>query len=220
MKLFSIKALRLAFLAVLMLVLTGPDLLAQTHSIARKWNEVVLEGIRGDFARPTVHARNLHHISAAMYDAWAVYESGSKPYFLGNNIDGYGIPYLGSPAVTDTLAAQEMAMSYAAYRLISWRFLFSPGQVETQALADSLMTSMGYSIFTDGLAYETGGPAELGNYIANRIILYGLQDEAQEPVYNNVYYNPVNIALAVATPGNPDMTDPNRWQPLVLDSFV
>ncbi len=39
------------------------------HSIARQWNEMVLEAIRADFARPTVHARNLFHTSAAMYDA-------------------------------------------------------------------------------------------------------------------------------------------------------
>jgi hypothetical protein len=30
-----------------------------THSVARIWNEVVLHGVRHDWARPTVHARNL-----------------------------------------------------------------------------------------------------------------------------------------------------------------
>ena len=44
------------------------------QSIARQWNEKILEAIRADFARPTVHARNLFHTSTAMYDAWAVYE--------------------------------------------------------------------------------------------------------------------------------------------------
>ena len=43
----------------------------QGISVARQWNEVLLEAIRNDFARPTVHARNLCHVSAAMYDAWA-----------------------------------------------------------------------------------------------------------------------------------------------------
>ena len=37
-----------------------------THSVARQWNEVLLECIRNDKARPTVHARNLFHTSAAM----------------------------------------------------------------------------------------------------------------------------------------------------------
>ena len=36
------------------------------HSIARIWNEVLLDGIRNDFARPTVHSRNLFHVSALM----------------------------------------------------------------------------------------------------------------------------------------------------------
>ena len=39
-----------------------------THSIARKWIDILLESIRNDFARPPVHARNLFHISAMMYD--------------------------------------------------------------------------------------------------------------------------------------------------------
>jgi hypothetical protein len=45
---------------------------AQEHSVARQWNEEMLEAIRNDFARPVVHARNLYHTSAAMYDAWAL----------------------------------------------------------------------------------------------------------------------------------------------------
>ena len=31
------------------------------HSVARDWNEELLDAIRIDFARPTVHARNLFH---------------------------------------------------------------------------------------------------------------------------------------------------------------
>ena len=44
------------------------------ESVARQWNEVLLEAIRNDFARPTVHARNLWHTSIGMYDAWAAYD--------------------------------------------------------------------------------------------------------------------------------------------------
>ncbi|MFZ9689716.1 MAG: hypothetical protein ACO3DS_07745, partial [Phycisphaerales bacterium] len=40
-------------------------------SVARQWNEEMLAAIRRDLARPTVHARNLYHVSAAMWDAWA-----------------------------------------------------------------------------------------------------------------------------------------------------
>ena len=44
-------------------------------SVARQWNEAMLNAIRHDFARPTVHARNLYHVSVAMWDAWAVYSA-------------------------------------------------------------------------------------------------------------------------------------------------
>ncbi len=33
--------------------------------VARQWNDLLLEAIRNDYARPTVHARNLFHVSAA-----------------------------------------------------------------------------------------------------------------------------------------------------------
>ncbi len=45
-----------------------------SHSVARLWDEALLDAIRRDFPAPTVHARNLYHVSAAMWDAWAAYD--------------------------------------------------------------------------------------------------------------------------------------------------
>ena len=47
-------------------------------SVARQWNEELLEAIRNDFARPTVHARNLFHTSVAMWDAWAAFDEHAR----------------------------------------------------------------------------------------------------------------------------------------------
>ena len=47
----------------------------QAQSVARQWIDECLQAIRTDFPAPTVHARNLYHLSAAMYDAWASYDS-------------------------------------------------------------------------------------------------------------------------------------------------
>ena len=69
-------------LTYLVLIFLGNLSFSQKQSIARKWNEVILQSIRNDLARPTVHARNLFHISAAMYDAWAVFDNDAKPYYL------------------------------------------------------------------------------------------------------------------------------------------
>lgn len=66
----------------LLLVIYGSSSFAQDHSIAREWNEVILESIRNDFARPTIHGRNLFHTSIAMYDAWAAAQFGPGIYFV------------------------------------------------------------------------------------------------------------------------------------------
>ena len=57
------------------LALSTTPTLAQ-HSVARQWNEALLETIGSDYADPTIHARNLFHTSIALYDAWAVYGDG------------------------------------------------------------------------------------------------------------------------------------------------
>ena len=58
------------------------------HSVARQWNEELLHAIRNDFARPTVHARNLFHTSVLMYDAWAAFDETADTYFLGKTVTG------------------------------------------------------------------------------------------------------------------------------------
>ena len=52
------------------------------NSVAREWNEILLEAIRNDFARPTVHARNLYQHSIIAYDLWAAYEPTKDTYFF------------------------------------------------------------------------------------------------------------------------------------------
>ena len=61
------------------------------HSVARMWNEVLLDAIRNDLARPTVHARNLFHTSILMYDSWAIYTPEAETYLLGKNINDFSI---------------------------------------------------------------------------------------------------------------------------------
>ncbi|MFM2394358.1 MAG: hypothetical protein RLZZ546_2340, partial [Bacteroidota bacterium] len=66
--------LKSSLFIILLFLICTPKLESQSgHSIARQWNELMLLSIKSDLARPTVHARNLFHTSAAMYDAWAVF---------------------------------------------------------------------------------------------------------------------------------------------------
>lgn len=71
----------LKIIYILLLTLAAVSSAQGQHPIARKWNEVLLSSIRHDFARPTIHARNLFHTSIAMYDAWAAYDDLVRPYF-------------------------------------------------------------------------------------------------------------------------------------------
>ena len=75
------KYLLLFFFLILAMI---PTTLNAQHSVAREWNEQLLEAIRKDFARPTVHARNLFHSSVLMYDAWAIFNNTAQPVFLGD----------------------------------------------------------------------------------------------------------------------------------------
>ena len=196
---------------------------SQEHSIARKWNDALLEAIRTDFARPTVHARNLFHTSVALYDAWAIYDEYATTFFLGKTVDGFTCPLdlADIPIPDDIQAAQEEAMSYAAYRLLRRRFLTSPNAFLTLMQFDFLMNELGYDTNITSTDYTTGSPAMLGNYLGQYLIDFGFQDGSNELFgYGNTYYEPVNPPLVTEFPGNPDIVDPNRWQPLTLDVFI
>ncbi|MFZ6051357.1 T9SS type A sorting domain-containing protein [Halocola ammonii] len=195
---------------------------AQEPSVAKIWNETLLESIRNDFARPTVHARNLWHTSVVMYDAWAVYEPDHQPYFLGNTIGGFEVPFEGVAQPEDIEEAQREAISYAMYRLLLHRFQNAPNPIVIQNMVNDVMINeVGFDPGINGTDYVNGGPAELGNYIAEQMIAFGLQDGANEAGgYSNEYYEPVNDPLIMDEPGNPDITDPNRWQQLTLELAI
>ena len=190
-------------------------------SIARLWNEVLLDAIRKDFARPTIHARNLFHVSAAMYDSWAIYDETASPYFIGNEVNGFAIDFEEFTPSEDTLVSINKTLSYASYRILKHRFANSPNAEETLSKFDDLMDLLDYDINFESVNYSTGNPASLGNYIASKIIEFGLQDGSNEAnAYSNLYYEPTNEALVPILPGNPLITDANRWQPLALEVFI
>ena len=196
---------------------------AQEHSVAREWNEMLLTSIRGDFARPTVHARNLFHISAAMYDAWAIYTNRGETYLIGQTRYGFTSDLQEfTPAGTGTVEEQmELCLSYVAARLLQHRFRFSPSSRDLLPAYEELLIEMGGDPDNTDTDYSSGSPAALGNYIAQEYIDYGLGDGSQEEFdYANLFYTPVNDALEPEKPGNLNITDLDRWQPLALESFV
>jgi len=191
------------------------------HSVARDWNEVLLEAIRNDFARPTVHARNLFHSSIIMYDSWALFDEQAETVFLGKTFANYTTTFIGISIPMDTDEAIQEVMSYAMFRLLNHRFDNSPGVTESKQSFLDLFTIKGYDTSITSTDYSTGSYAALGNYLASEIIKFGVQDGSNEQNdYANEYYVPVNDPLVLDIYTDANEINPNRWQPLAFDVFV
>ena len=189
---------------------------AQVSSIVRDWNNILLEAIRNDFARPPVHARNLFHHSILMYDSWAAFSPGHETYFLNKTTNGYFCPFDGVTQSQENQKNIEKAISYASYRFITNRYQNSPDFADTYQLLDSMMNSLGFSISNTSTDYSLG-PAELGNYIAEKIEEYGLNDGSLQSLnYINLNYSPVNPPIFPNNPGTNNILDPDHWQQISL----
>ncbi len=174
------------------------------HSVARIWDEALLNAVRRDFPAPTVHARNLFHTSAAMWDAWAAYDPVAAGYFVTEKHEA-----------EDVATAREASISYAAYRLLLHRYSIATGLEETFSELAETMESLCYRI--DYVSTEGSSPAAFGNRIAATIIEATREDGSLEPErYAADDYRPVNEPMVVSEPGT-TLRDPNRWQPLALE---
>jgi hypothetical protein len=177
------------------------------RSAARVWNEGLLHAIERDTPAPTVHARNLFHVSAAMWDAWAAYDPQADGWLVREKLDA-----------DDARAARETALSYAAYRLLLHRYSYASGLQETFDELVSTLEGLCYRL--DYVETEGDSPAALGNRIAAAYIERGREDGANEALrYADPTYKPSNPPLVVDDPGT-KMSDPNSWQPLALTRIV
>jgi hypothetical protein len=177
-------------------------------SVARQWNEVTLAAIRRDLPAPTVHARNLFHVSVAMWDAWAAYDDAAIGYVVGERHEA-----------EDVAAARDEALSYAAYRVLVHRYHDAVGGSDTVPELARLMASRCYP--TDVTTTEGNAPAAVGNRVAAAVLELGRHDGANEeggyvPPDGYVASNPP-LVVAGAGAGT---VDPNHWQPLQLEQMI
>ncbi len=179
------------------------------HSIARLWNEQLLNAIRRDTPRPTVHARNLFHLSAAMWDVFTAYRKPQASHYL--------IDVNAEEGDADT--ALRTAVSYAAYRVLTHRYTDAIGGEVSTACFDAFMDYLGYDPSDDSM--DGDSPEAIGNRIGAAYISAFAEDGANE---GDNYADPDNHdnmppRLIVDLPGS-RTDDPLLWQQIVLAEAV
>jgi hypothetical protein len=213
---------RLAVVAVALVALVGGGLFVwrnttQTRdcppvaahpewSVARRWDEALLDAIRRALPNPPVHARNLFHASVAMWDAWATYDTTAS-----------GDIFTEKHTASNVAAARDEAISYAAYRVLSARYIKAVGGSDSLSEFDDVMDSLCYPLGTT--TTEGDSPAAIGNRIAATVLTTAKSDGSNEANGYASDYKPVNPPLVVARTGA-GPTDPNRWQPLQIEHMI
>lgn len=169
----------------------------------------MLAAIRNGPPRPTVIARSLYLVHAAMYDAWTAYDPVALPLAAA--------PALRRPAEEHTEANKAEAISQAAYHLLVAQF---PAYEKNSQAFSNLMAALGYEIVAEA---EPITPAGIGLNAA-RATLAARENDGSNAANNYaditsaIYpelYNPVNSADPAATNGpGREGFNPNHWQPL------
>jgi len=172
---------------------------AEGRSVARRWIEQILAAIRLAKPAPTVHSRNLYHLSVAMFDVWAAFDRRQDGYVVDED-----------PGSADSEAARREAISYAAYRLLRHRYDTAQGSERTRDCLRRVMRDLGYEPGRDGTDGEA--PHALGNRVAEAVLANFRDDGAGDGSYRYGYANP---DLVVGEP-MAHAVEPTKWQPLVV----
>jgi hypothetical protein len=176
--------------------------LEAANEVVLQWNSSALQAVRKTRMAPPIVARALAITHTSIYDAWAAYD----PVAVGTCFGGS----LRRPAVEQTAANKQMAISYAAYRALVDLF-----PTERARLFDPLMRALGYDPLNVSL--DTSTAAGIGNTAASALLDYRHYDGSNQLAAYADYtdYQPVNTSDT--------LNDPNRWQPVpILDgtSFI
>ena len=217
-----------ALLALCILCSAPPVSAQDSPSAARVWNEEALAAIRLTVPDPPRHARNLFHLAAAMWNAWAAFDPLAVGYLHHEKI---GLP-------EDRIeAARRVAIHHAAYRLLRARHLEDPPESGILDSLDARLIAMGGSpVLAQSPLSDAPTPEELGKRCAQAVLDWGAADGFSEVDFPQPYDSRVNPNLAwpMAVLGTnlafqrnmslgagiPPLTNPNFWQPLSFSAQV
>ena len=173
------------------------------------WIEAQLRLICRDRPWPTVQARTLFHVSAAMHDAWASFDPARHAILAQEAFEGVPV----DPARRERL--ERIALGHAACDILKARYR----RTNRDGLA---LLKFEHAIRDAGLLAPLEGDearaAELGRRIARRILDEALTDGSNEAAeYDDpTGYRPANPPLDPDAEGT-SLADPDRWQPIVVD---
>lgn len=174
-----------------------------TWSTARVWNEQNLHAIRQVLPQPTIHARNLFHLSSAMYDAWAAFNTRPQLFSTEKH--------------SGSALEQQTAIAYAANRVLQQRYQFTKNNSDVLPCFDDALRAQGL----DPNFRSTIGnsAAAIGNRIGQVILDTHLSDGANESenYADTTNYTPRNQVLLPEFSGT-QLEQPSHWQPLLLQT--
>jgi hypothetical protein len=162
-------------------------------NVLLKWNQQLLDTIKANpgGTGPTVTARALAILHTAMYDAWAAYDPIAKGTRLGGT--------LRRPADERTQDNKSKAISFAAYKTLSWLF---PAR-------ENIYRGQLSTLYPD-YATDTSWPVTVGNTAAQAVIDYRSTDGSNQA---NGYANTTTYAAKNTWDSTPY---PWNWQPLCV----
>ncbi len=173
-------------------------------SVARTWDEETLAAIRIDSPRPPVHARNLFHLSVAMWDAWAAYDTAGQ--------------YQHHERRTSLDAARDRAttISFAAYRLLATAKRSPHAAVDAQHLDDRMIGARLRSRLHVHHGRRHGrGARQPHRRDGDRRGPHRRLERGRQ--LRRPHLHAGQRAAGRQAAGHRRWSDPNRWQPLALD---
>ena len=209
---------------------------ARRTSVARDWTRLVLDAFGTQAGRPTVHARNMYHVTLAMHDAWWVSQAEERD----------GSPLLettralatsaGPPAALGTNNA-ELAVGAAVATVMCERFAVEKGVLpdEVDARRTAMLVAAGADasavscdLLLDDTADHGGSDSPMGQGVAvgRAVLLLGrgdgsFQDDKYMPDPDPSGYEITNKGeLDPWSRGDGNVTDPSLWQRLKLGTFI
>jgi hypothetical protein len=155
---------------------------ADSNSVARVWDERALAAIRVDTPHPPAQARNYFSLSVCMWDAWAAYDTNGAVGFI----------YRGKATASNILAARNEAISYAAWRMLKERHVYSVTASNTLVLDDAQMVALGYD--TNNASRDISTPAGVGNSVYDAVSAWFINDGSNQT--NGIPYPITNKPVA------------------------